>query len=260
MWVSFWSQTVDALFVSKFVANSCKEKHYKFYVDLTKAYDKVDRDLNWLVLERIGFPPKIVQLIKAFHVGAKARVRINGTFSDEFGLDKGLKQGSVFAPLLFNVFFGAIVMEIRRRLRDRFGIKLAFRLDGSMFDVSRLKRLTKLKYVNIAELLFADDAELLAHSAEDLQRMIDVFVEVTDAFGQEVSIKKTEVMVVQGEPGVLAAPDIKIKGVSLKVVETFKYVGGTEKACALRSVCVYSGWLQHSVKCQQRCSETKLLS
>ena len=51
----------------------------------------------------------MVGLIKGLHVGAKARVREGGEFSAEFELEMGLKQGSVFAPILFNIFFGAII-------------------------------------------------------------------------------------------------------------------------------------------------------
>jgi hypothetical protein len=40
------------------------------------------------------------------------------------------------------------------------------------------------------ELLFADDAVLMSDTVENLQSIVDAFVEVTEAFGQEVSIKK----------------------------------------------------------------------
>ena len=50
-------------------------------------------------------------------IGSKARVNIYGKLSDPFFLECGLKQGSVISPLLFNIFFGAIIEEIEKRTK-----------------------------------------------------------------------------------------------------------------------------------------------
>ena len=54
-------------------------------------------------------------MIKGLHVGAQARVREAGQFSEAFPLQMGLKQGSVFAPLLFNIF---LVQSLRLFIID----------------------------------------------------------------------------------------------------------------------------------------------
>ncbi len=78
------------------------------------------------------------------------------------------------------------------------------------------------------ELLFTDEAALLAASEENLQKIVDMFVRVT--YGQEVSIKKAEVMLVRGlQHSAIIAPTIIIKAKKLSIVTEFKYVGGTEK-------------------------------
>jgi hypothetical protein len=104
--------TSDAIIVSRILASNALErglKLFKCFIDLTKAYDRVDRNTLWLVLEKYGVPPKLLKIIQNLHVGAMARVKLgDGVFSDWFELLRGLKQGSVFAPLLFNIFFGAI--------------------------------------------------------------------------------------------------------------------------------------------------------
>ena len=86
------------------------------FIDLVKAYDKVDRDVLWLLLSRRGVPSNLINVIKGLQVGAQARVREAGQFSEAFPLLMGLKQGSVFAPLLFNIFFVAIILAIHHRL------------------------------------------------------------------------------------------------------------------------------------------------
>jgi hypothetical protein len=103
--------------VSRVVASSALErgiKLFKCFIDLTKAYDRVDRDTLWLILGRYGVTPKLLMIIKNLHVGAMAKVRLKSDtgediFSEMFELLRGLKQRSVFAPLLFNIFFGAII-------------------------------------------------------------------------------------------------------------------------------------------------------
>ncbi len=94
-------------------------------------------------------------------------------------------------------------------------------------------------------LLFADDAALATDCPVKLQKIVDVLVEVTDAYGQEVSVmKKTEVMWVgKLDPG--AQPprvDIRITGQQLKQVTEFRYVGSieTEKASMDKEVLVSS--------------------
>ena len=75
-----------------------------------KAYDTVDRTLLWQVLTRIGVPPQMVVVILQFHDGMKACVRPDdGVCSDWFGVEQGLRQGCVLSPLLFNIFFAAVL-------------------------------------------------------------------------------------------------------------------------------------------------------
>ena len=62
--------------------------------------------------------------------------------------------------------------------------------------------------------------------------MVDVFVEVSDVFGQDLAIKKTEVMVVDRKDGVIQEVNITVRGIPLKVVKSFKYLGSTENNVA----------------------------
>jgi hypothetical protein len=119
---------VDAIFVSRLLSSSSLEMQrslYKCFVDLTKAYDKVDRStLRKVLLLRGIIPPRLVQLIQALHCGAQATVRVDGAMSEAFNLERGLKQGSVFAPLLFNIFFGAIIEFTRKRVQHGPGCQI----------------------------------------------------------------------------------------------------------------------------------------
>jgi len=157
--------------------------------------------------------------------------------SEPFKLENGLKQGSVFAPLLVNIFFGAIIFEIDRRLEGK-GIQLRFRVGSKIFNLAQLKAKTLVTYMTIWTCLFADDAAVFANTEEELQQIMRVFDAVCSEFGQEVSFKKTEVMVVKPRHG-LAAPVPKInlregdvdqngQPLCLAVINKFKYLGAVE--------------------------------
>ena len=78
---------------------------YYMFIDLTKAYDSVDRTLLWDVLARYGVSSRMLAVIRQFHDGMQACVRLDdGEFSDRFDDRQRLRQGGVLAPLLINMF------------------------------------------------------------------------------------------------------------------------------------------------------------
>ena len=89
------------------------------FVDLQKAYDTVDRTLLWQVLTRIGVPPQMIAVIRQFHDGMRACVRPDdGVCSDWFEVEQGLRQGCVLSPLLFNIFFAAVLNVVLQRFSE----------------------------------------------------------------------------------------------------------------------------------------------
>ena len=79
-------------------------------IDLQKMYNTVDLTLLWQVLTRIGVPPQIIAVIRQLHDGTRACVRPDdGVCSDWVEVEQGLRQGCVLSPLLFNIFFAAML-------------------------------------------------------------------------------------------------------------------------------------------------------
>ena len=102
--------TVDMIFVvRRRLKELARKKHTPLimcFIDLTKAYDSVDRTLLWTVLAHFGIPPRTLAVICQFHDGMRACVRLDdGECSDIFDVEQGLRQGCVLAPLLFNTVF-----------------------------------------------------------------------------------------------------------------------------------------------------------
>ena len=86
------------------------------FIDLTKAYDSVDRALLWKVLVRFVFPPRTINAIRTFHDGAPARVQLDdGNFLARLNVCQGFRQGCVLSLHLLNIFFAAIIIVVLQR-------------------------------------------------------------------------------------------------------------------------------------------------
>ena len=92
-----------------------RSKLFMLFVDLRKAYDSVPRQALWLVLQKYGIPPVLVNLIKSLHEGMTAEVRVDGATSPGIQVTNGLRQGCTIAPTLFNLYFNLVVEEWRKR-------------------------------------------------------------------------------------------------------------------------------------------------
>ena len=92
---------------------------YMCFVDLQKAYDSVDRELLWKVLARAGVPFVMIDVIRQFHNGMRARVCMDdGELSEWFEVTQRLRQGCVLSPLLFNIFFAAVIEVVLQRFNE----------------------------------------------------------------------------------------------------------------------------------------------
>ena len=80
---------------------------------------------------------------------------MNGKFSEQFILERGLKQGSVISPLLFNIFLGAIIQEVMRRLKVKGmgGMTVKFKIGGFCFYLIELTRKADIQCTRIKDLL-----------------------------------------------------------------------------------------------------------
>ena len=117
---------VDQVFVvrqvcEKYLAKG-KEVYWAF-MDLEKAYDRVDREALWDVLQLYGVGGKLLRAVKSFYVGSKACVRVGSELSEWFPVKVGLRQGCVMSPWLFNLYIDGVVREVNAIVLGR-GLEL----------------------------------------------------------------------------------------------------------------------------------------
>ena len=216
--------TIDMVFSLRQLQEKCREQRQPLFVafiDLTKAFDLVSREGLFKILSRIGCPPRLLSIIRSFHDDMKGTVVFDGSTSDTFDIKSGVKQGCVLAPTLFGIFFAVMLKHAFGSATE--GIYLRTRSDGKLFNLSRLRAKSKVQQICLRELLFADDAAVIAHSAEELQQLITRFSEASRDFGLTISLKKTKVM---GQD-VDLPPSISILEYELDVVHDFVYLCST---------------------------------
>ena len=112
-------------------------------------------------------------------------------------------------------------------LDDDGAVYIRYHLDSSLFNLKRLHSHTKTIEQLFHDLLFADDAALIAHTERALQHITSCFAEAAQLFRLEVSLKKTEVLHQPASLEEYCPLHITISGTELKVVHQFTYLGCT---------------------------------
>lgn len=218
--------TVDMIFSARQLVEKCKEQRmplYQVFVDLTKAFDTVNREALWKVLGKFGCTSAFVDKMKQLHRSMKARVNYNGQLSDEIAVDNGVKQGDIPAPTLFSLYLAAVLWYAYHDCD--IGVYFRFRTSGRVFNLRRFGAPTLVHESLVRELLYADDADLVAHSAEDMQTVMDLFADACTRFGLTISLDKTKVMYTPAPGDSYVEPNIYVNGHRLEVVKRFVYLG-----------------------------------
>ncbi|CAF3333272.1 unnamed protein product [Rotaria sp. Silwood2] len=193
--------TIDQIFTLQQIIEKSWEfakPVYSLFIDLGKAYDRIPRDLLWNVLKEYGIQDHLLSAIQSLYKNCQSCVRINGSKSDYFQVQVGLRQGCVLSPLLFIVFMDKISRTST---------------NPTCMEIGNTK---------VDSLLFADDIARLATSEDSLQMALNQFDKVCSDFGMKISEKKTELMVISREDKQL---NLYLNNNSLNQVNKFKYLG-----------------------------------
>ena len=126
---------------------------YLAFIDLTKAFDAVNKTLLWGILSKFGCTPQFLAVLREFHDGMSARVVLGRVESDPFMVNVGVEQGCVLAPVIFNLFLVAITLLFRNRVFPADSVGINNRLDGSLFNIRQLQAATKVESTHMLSLI-----------------------------------------------------------------------------------------------------------
>jgi len=167
--------TIDMVFFARLIHEKCREQHrplYMAFIDLSKAFDTIDRAILWKTLSKFGCPPIFLAILRDFHDDMSVQVIYDGPSSEFFPVQVGVKQGCVLAPVIFNIFMIAVALNVRNSFLQDNGITIKYRLDGNMFNQRRLNDQSKTSVTHSYELQYADDTALVSHTADGLQQLL----------------------------------------------------------------------------------------
>ena len=217
---------VDMIFIARQLVEKTREHNdtlYMLFVDLKKAYDSVPRQALWKVLEKCGVPPRILSIVRSFHEGMHAEVKVGPAATTEsFEVRNGLRQGCTLAPTLFNIYFSAMVANWRNECAEA-GVSVLYKHGRKLVGDRTAK--TRLCEMGVSETQFADDAVLYTTSRDSFESTTVGFVKVASEWGLTVSTEKTKGMVAGQISDERNVRPVQVERGSLDVVSHFTYLG-----------------------------------
>ena len=153
-------------------ARQFQKNIYFYFIDYAKAFDCVDHKKLWKILQEMGIPDHLTCLLRNLYAGREATVRTGHGTTDWFQIGKGVRQGCILSPCLFN-FYVEYIMRNAGMEEAQAGIKIARR--------------------NISHLRYADDTTLMAES-EELKSLLMRVKEESEKAGLKLNIQKTKIM------------------------------------------------------------------
>ena len=99
---------------------------YFCFIDYAKAFDCVDHNKLWKILKEMGIPGHLTCLLRNLYAGQEATVRTGHGTTDWFQIGKGIRQGFILSPCLFN-FYSEYIMRNTGLKEAQAGIKIARR-------------------------------------------------------------------------------------------------------------------------------------
>ena len=193
----------DNVFCVKELVEMCVregKRAYFGFLDIEKAYDRVDRGILLGLLEKIGIPERIVSIIGSMYTDTRSKYKLGDMHTDYVELGRGVRQGCTLSPLLFNLYTEELMHRVKRV--------------GNGIQIGDEK---------LSILMYADDIVIMTESREDMQECLNAVETYANDFKVKFGAAKSQVLVVSGpdEP----EEDWHIGDTVIKQTKEYKYLG-----------------------------------
>ena len=153
-------------------ARQFPKNNYFCFIDYAKAFDCVDHNKLWKILKEMGMPDYLTCLLRNLYAGQEATVRTGHGTTDWFQIRKGVLQGCILSPCLFN-------LDAKYIMRNA--------------GIEEAQAEIKIGGRNSNNLRYADDTTLMAESEEELKSLL-MKVKENEKSGLKHNIQKTKIM------------------------------------------------------------------
>ena len=167
--------TRNAIFILRMLLETAIERQRNLYVcfiDYSKAFDKVRHENLIEILQSLDIDGKDVRILRNLYWEQTAGVRVQNEVGEYCAIRRGVRQGCVFSPDLFNLYTEQIMRAI--------GKQGGFLIGG----------------YNMNNIRYADDTSLIAETEGNLQELLDIVVEESERRGLKINHKKTHCMAI----------------------------------------------------------------
>jgi len=175
---------------------------YCAFIDLTKAFDKVEYNSIWNKLIKIKAGRNVCGMIWQTYKEQVKRVNWDGEFSEHFQVGRGVRQGSPLSPFLFAIVLDEVV-ELIRKLNE--GCEIIG------------------KKINI--IVYADDIVVMGPTSYSIKRIMQVLIKELKIRGLDVNKNKTVAMEFKKGKRKRENGPLIIDGSEIKWVKEVKYLG-----------------------------------
>jgi hypothetical protein len=181
-------------------AREYNQEIYLCFIDYSKAFDCVDHGRMWNTLQQMGFPEHLITLLHSLYENQEATIKTEYGETESFQIGKGVRQGCILSPMLFNLYAERVMREA-----DLDETEEGVRIGG--------RKLNNLRY--------ADDTTLAADKTEGLKTLIGKVKSASEKAGLFLNVKKTKVM------ATAQINSFKVDNEDIEVVKSFNFLGST---------------------------------
>ena len=178
------------------------ENTFAAFLDLEKAFDRIDRNLLFFKLLKYNIRGKIYNTIKLLYSATFNTIRINNFYTDWFPSTSGVRQGDTLSPTLFSIFINSLATELNE-------LKLGLQVGNT----------------HVSILLYADDMVLLSDSEAKLQSMLDHVAQWCSKWRIVVNDVKSGIVHFRKVGTDRSVFTFKLDGKLIETVKKYKYLG-----------------------------------
>ena len=192
--------------IDQHVTHSPRGKLYTCFVDVKKAFDSIWHQGLLYKLLKYNIGGSFYKIISSMYSNSICCVKDNYTRSEFFNYDKGVRQGCILSPLLFNLYLNELPLILNNNAKDSILLP-----DGSHFNC----------------LLYADDLLLISTSAEGLQQSLDRLSKYCQDWLLKINPTKTKVIVFQkkSRKSAIDKHNFMVSNENIEIVNNYTYLG-----------------------------------
>uniref|UniRef100_A0A8D8PQH9 Craniofacial development protein 2 n=1 Tax=Cacopsylla melanoneura TaxID=428564 RepID=A0A8D8PQH9_9HEMI len=196
--------TREALFSIQVLFQRCRDVScpiYACFIDYKKAFDRVQHVKMIEVLQKTGIDAKDLRIIRYLYWNQVASVKLEDHNTGDIQIMRGVRQGCVLSPVIFNVYSEFIFREALQNT------EAGILLNG--------KKINNIRY--------ADDTVIFSDNLSSLQTLMDNVTKHSRDYGLDINISKTKFMVISKKQNTTG--NVTIDGTLLERVKDYTYLG-----------------------------------